>query len=146
MIRILVVLGLAYALFSFVGDLRASSQWLTDYDQAIAMSKETGKPIFANFTGSDWCIWCKRLQNEVFSKADFKNFANEKLVLLELDFPRKQQSAELQKQNKALAQKYGIEGFPTILILNEKGSVVAKTGYRRGGAGPYVDHLRSIIK
>ncbi len=71
--------------------------------------------VLLDFTGSDWCGWCIKLQKETFSKPEFQKFAAESLVLVELDFPRgKEQSEELKKQNQELAEKFGIQGFPTL--------------------------------
>ena len=68
------------------------------------------------FTGSDWCGWCIRLQKEVFYKPEFIEWANDNVVLVDIDFPRNKskQSAELQQQNNLLQQQFGIQGYPTI--------------------------------
>ena len=93
--------------------------WHTDLLKANEVSKATNKPIFAFFTGSDWCGWCKRMQSNVFSKPDFIKWANENVVLLELDFPRnKSLSPELQAQNNNLKQQFQVQGFPTIWMFN----------------------------
>jgi len=102
--------------------------------------------MLLDFTGSDWCGWCIKLKKEVFTKAAFKKYADAELVLVELDFPRnKPQSQEIKEQNEALAKKYGIRGFPTIVLLSPEGELVGKTGYRRGGAEAYVKHLEELI-
>ena len=122
-------------------------EWLTDFEKAKEMAAEKNRPILADFSGSDWCGWCIKLKKEVFSKKEFKEFAEKELVLLLVDFPRnKEQSAEVKKQNKRLAQKYGIRGFPTILLLDSDGKVIERTGYKRGGAEKYVEHLKDLLK
>lgn len=122
------------------------SGWMTDFEAAQAKAKAEGKPMLVDFTGSDWCGWCIKLDKEVFSKAAFKEYASENLILVEIDFPRgKKQSAELKAQNEALAEKYGIRGFPTILLMDSTGEVIEKTGYRRGGPEKYVEHLKGIL-
>ena len=71
-------------------DYRAHADgWLVDINKAYEISKKTGKPIMANFTGSDWCGWCVKLKNEVFDKPAFKEWAAKTVVLVELDFPRR---------------------------------------------------------
>ena len=93
--------------------------WYTDVMKANEVSKATNKPIFAFFTGSDWCGWCKKLQADVFSKAEFIQWAKKNVVLLELDFPRgKTLSPELQQQNNSLQQTFQVRGYPTIWIFN----------------------------
>ncbi|MFO7660396.1 MAG: thioredoxin family protein [Candidatus Cloacimonadaceae bacterium] len=124
-----------------------SGEWITDYQQALAAASAAGKPVLVNFTGSDWCIWCKRLMNEVFTKDEFINYAKENLILLKLDFPRSlPQTPEEKQQNEELAKKFQIQGFPTILVLDKDGKEKARTGYQQGGAENYVQHLQDLIK
>ena len=124
-----------------------SPVWLTRFEDAQKTAEKEKKAILVNFTGSDWCPWCVRLHNEVLKQQPFLDFAEKNLVLLIVDFPRrKPQTKEQKQENQALAEKYGIRGFPTILLLNPDGSVIARTGYRRGGAESYVQHLNTILK
>lgn len=93
-------------------------EWYTDLVKAYEKSKATNKPIFGFFTGSDWCGWCHKLQNDVFSKPAFVKWAKDKVILLELDFPRRKQlSPELAQQNNSLQQAFQVQGFPTIWIF-----------------------------
>ncbi len=125
---------------------KSELNWLTNLEEAQKISQEKRIPIFVDFTGSDWCGWCFKLRDEVFSKEEFIQYAKENLVLLELDFPRKtKQSNETKAYNNNLAQKYGIRGFPTILLLNSDGEVIAKTGFQHGGAENYVSHLKELL-
>lgn len=92
--------------------------WLNKVEKAHLQSQSTGKPIFAFFTGSDWCGWCHKLQREVFAKPAFKEWANEKVVLLELDFPaRKVLPDSLVSQNASLKNFFQVQGFPTIWLF-----------------------------
>jgi protein disulfide-isomerase len=96
-----------------------SLTWVSDINRAYELSKATSKPIFAFFTGSDWCGWCHKLQREVFAKPEFEKWAHDNVVLLELDFPRRKQlSPELVGQNQSLQQFFGVTGFPTIWMFN----------------------------
>ena len=120
--------------------------WLTDFDEAKVRALEENKPILIDFTGSDWCGWCVKLEEEVFSQKDFLKFASDSLILVEIDFPQKKvQSEELKVQNKALAEKYSISGFPTVLLLSPEAELIAKTGYLSGGSKAYVSHIQSIL-
>ena len=120
--------------------------WTTDLGKAIETAKAENKAVLVNFTGSDWCKWCFKLSDEVFSQDDFKEYADENLILVKLDFPRSiSQSSETKTYNQSLAQKYGVQGFPTIIIFNSQGKPVAKTGYRAGGAANYVSHIQSFL-
>jgi len=120
--------------------------WENNLEQAIAQAKKENKAVLVNFTGSDWCIWCKRLSSEVFQQKVFKEYADKSLVLVMLDFPRdKQQTPETKNYNNGLAMKYGIQGFPTILLFNNQGKLVAQTGYQPGGPEKYIEHIKSYL-
>jgi protein disulfide-isomerase len=93
--------------------------WLVNIEEAYALSKKSGKPIMANFTGSDWCGWCKRLTANVFSKEEFRQWADKNVILLELDFPRRKQiPQEIQAQNASLQQAFQVSGYPTVWVFN----------------------------
>ena len=132
--------------FGLAAAVQADTDWGTDFEEAKAQAKESGKPILVNFTGSDWCGWCIKLHKEVFSKDAFKSYAKDNLILFEADFPRSKKLDEAVKlQNEKLAEKHEIRGFPTVLLLDAEGEVLAKTGYQRGGAKKYVEHLKELI-
>ncbi len=93
--------------------------WLVKMEEAYQLSKKTKKPIMANFTGSDWCGWCKRLTASVFSQDEFKKWAQKNVVLLELDFPRgKQIPDEIRGQNYSLQQAFKVSGYPTVWVFD----------------------------
>ncbi|MEZ5977936.1 MAG: thioredoxin family protein [Planctomycetota bacterium] len=121
--------------------------WVADYDEAMRIAKESGKDVLVDFTGSDWCIWCKRLDGEVFSQEYFKTEAPKDYVLCALDFPNDpaiQAKVPNPERNAEIRDKFEIRGYPTILVLTNEGEVVAETGYREGGPNSYVEHLRDI--
>lgn len=127
--------------------ISADASWLTDFEEAKKLAADKNIPILADFSGSDWCGWCIKLDQEVFSKNEFKKYAESNLVLFLADFPaRKKLPDEVAEQNKALAQKYGIRGYPTVLLLNKDGKVLARTGYQAGGPEAYVQHIKNLVK
>ena len=124
-----------------------SGKWLDDFTAAKAAAKKEGKPILANFTGSDWCPWCIKLEKEIFSQKAFRDYAGTNLVLFIADFPRqKRLPAKVQKQNERLQTEYKIEGFPTVLLLDADGKVLGQTGYQQGGAEPFVANLKTLLE
>ncbi len=114
--------------------------WLTDYEEALRVAAEEGKPVLMNFTGSDWCPPCKMLKRDVFSTGDFARYASDELVLLELDFPMQtQQPAELARQNQSLQEKFSVEAFPTLILLDSAGKETRRTvGYMEGGPKAFI--------
>ena len=126
--------------------LSAADGWLTDLDEGIKVAKAEKKAILVDFTGSDWCGWCIRLKKEVFDQKEFAA-ATKDFVLVELDYPqKKKQPAEEKAKNKALAEKFAIEGFPTIMLLDAEGVPFAQTGYQDGGPVKYLAHLAELLK
>lgn len=118
--------------------------WQTKVQDAIELSKETGKPIFAFFTGKEWCSWCKKLDRQVLSQDAFITFAKENLILLELDFPRGRR--DLPKDQLILAQKFRIQGYPTVILMDAETNLLGQTGYEAMSPEQYVNHIQTFIK
>ncbi len=112
-----------------------AASWTDDYASALAKAKKEHKLLLLNFTGSDWCPWCKKIDAEVFETKQFEDFATDRLVLVTLDFPREHElNKAVADQNAALQAKFGVRGFPTIVVLNPNEKVVLKQeGYKEGG-------------
>jgi protein disulfide-isomerase len=142
---------LPLALFLSIGlalSVQADPSWQTDYKKAQEEAKTNNKLLLVDFTGSDWCGYCIRLNREILSKPKFKDYANKNLILVEIDFPRaKEQSANLREQNQKLAQEYRIEGFPTIVVLNGEGRKVWRyDGYFPDGPEAFIAELEKLRK
>lgn len=138
------------ALFSLNG-LQAQSTatqelWLTQIKEAQTLAQADDKPIVLVFSGSDWCRPCMNMKRNVFDKEIFTSYASENVVLLEIDFPRRRQnllSAEQQRHNQALAQKYNIRYFPTMVVVDANGKELDRIGYQSSmGAGEYVKFIK----
>jgi thioredoxin-related protein len=125
----------------------AEDGWFTDFETAKKKAAELKKPLLVDFSGSDWCGWCIKLDKEVFDKEEFKSYAKDNLILVLADFPSgKEQTDELKKHNRELMAKYKVQGFPTVLLLDSEGKELARTGYKKGGAKEYVEHLKELLK
>ena len=125
----------------------AKPGWLTSYEQAQKEAQANHKLLLMDFTGSDWCGWCIMLDKEVFSKPEFKEYASKNLVLLELDFPKsKQMPPETAAQNERLMMKFGIQGFPTVVIFDSEGKPLGALGYEQGGPQAFIARLEKLRK
>ncbi len=122
--------------------------WYTNYDEAVKAAKASSKPLLLLFTGSDWCTWCKKLDKEVFASPEFANAAADKFIFVMVDFPvNKSLPDNITKQNKELQKKYGIAGYPTVVLLDPTHQKqIATTGYKPGGGAEYAKHLLSLIQ
>lgn len=129
--------------FAFAG----GEGWISDFAAAKKEAADSKKDLLIDFTGSDWCGWCIKLNKEVFSHEPFKVGVKDKFVLVELDYPRDKSklTEETIKQNEELGKKYEIAGYPTILLCDASGKPYAATGYQEGGPEKYVTHLDELI-
>jgi thioredoxin-related protein len=105
------------------------AKWLTKMDKAKEEAKATGLPILVLFTGTTWCPYCIKLEKEVFAEKEFKDFANQNLVLLILDFPAGGKGG---RKEEELQKEFGVKGFPTYFLVNAAGDKLAKGGYNNG--------------
>lgn len=144
--KILLITLLSLAVSANLYSEDANSGWSTDFEAAKKTAAGKKLPVLADFSGSDWCGWCLKLDSEVFSKKEFKEFAKDNLVLFVADFPRAlKQDEKTRKQNAELMKKYEVEGFPTVLLMDAEGKVFARTGYKPGGASAYIQYLKKMI-
>ena len=121
--------------------------WTSDFAAAKAKAKAEKKSLLVDFTGSDWCVWCKssmpRFSTRIFSKPK----RPKQFVLVELDYPHaKKLPDEVEAQNKKLAKDYKIHGYPTVLLLDAEGQLIAHTGYQPGGPEKYMAQLGDFSK
>ena len=123
----------------------AKTTWLTNFETAQARARSEKKLLLINFTGSDWCPPCIMLERQVFSQPEFKEYAAQHLILLEVDFPRRKELSEEQKAaNAKLAEQYGIYAFPTVVVLDSNGKALGQLGYMRGGPKTFIAALEKL--
>jgi len=109
--------------------------WFVDAEKATQAAEASKRPVLMLFTGSDWCGYCINLEDNVLSKSTWESFAKENLVLLKVDFPRRKKLSKSQsRENSELQKKYGIRGFPTLVLVDASGKKINQFGY--GGQSP----------
>lgn len=135
------------AILALHGSVLAGGEgWSSDYEASKKLAAETKKDLLIDFTGSDWCGWCIKLNDEVFKHEPFKAGVKDSFVLVELDYPndKSKLSEATIKQNEELGKKYSVQGYPTILLCDSEGKPYASTGYQPGGPEKYVEHLNEL--
>ena len=139
---------LAVLLTSLAGTSIAAREalWTTDVEEAGTTARSDHKDIFLFFTGSDWCAPCILLEKEVLHTREFEDYAEERLVLVVLDFPLDEElmSPEQAAHNEQWRKHFGVGGYPTVLMADASLTPYARTGYRSGGPGPYIEHLEAL--
>ncbi len=140
--KIVVCLLAGMALFQAAAE---ELKWMTDLPKAEAKAKSENKLVIMDFTGSDWCPWCIKLDKEVFSTPEFIKYADKNLVPVQVDFPNhKQQPEALKQANQELQKKYKIEGYPTVVVLDSNGKKLGELGYEPGGPKPFIERLEKL--
>jgi thioredoxin-related protein len=143
--RKLIILGLLF--FFTITSLKAQ-EWLTDFEQAKEIANEKDQNIILVFQGSDWCAPCIKLDREIWSTNEFKMYAKDHFVMLQADFPRKKKNkleTPQQHKNNLLAEKYNKQGFfPHVVVLNKKGAILGRTGYKKVSPSAYIKILNSF--
>nr|WP_321355756.1 thioredoxin family protein [uncultured Draconibacterium sp.] len=141
--------SLTFLLTLIFSGIAFGQNWQTDFQQSLQTAKAEDKPIILVFSGSDWCAPCMKLENEIWSSDEFKNYSAEHFVLYKADFPRKkknQPDSEQVKANKELAEKYNNKGFfPLVVVLDENGKVLGETGYKKLSPDEYIKHLETFV-
>lgn len=145
------VLGLLISTSSFSQE---KLTWHTDVNKAFDLAIKENKKVMLFFTGSDWCGWCIKLQNEVFRTSDFVKWSDD-VVLVELDFPRRTpQDETIKAQNRQLQGIFKVRGYPAVHFVKPEKmpdgkmnlNSLGKTGYVRGGAKKWLAVANSIVK
>jgi thioredoxin-related protein len=139
-------------ILGLVAAIRASgAEWRHGAEQgtvaaAADQAKRERKVVMFNFTGSDWCSWCMKLRQEVFSQPEFESFARDHLVLMEVDFPKRiVQSDALKAANQEAARRMGVKGYPTLVFFSAEGKLIGRLGYETGGADAFVQRVTKLI-
>ncbi len=147
--KILFAVAVGLVLFFVARSLRETvderSGWSDNPPEALARARRENKRLLMDFTGSDWCAGCVKLDKEVFATPEFKSYAAKNLVLLEVDFPRRKYlPPETLKQNEVLRDQYRVEGYPTEIVLGAEGKVVGVVEYTEGGPQAFISALEKL--
>jgi len=142
---------LSLAAILLLGCVRASAdegRWLTNYTDALDQAKSNHKNVLLDFTGSDWCPWCIKMDHEVLDTPPFKDYASQNLILMLVDFPQsKQLPQNVQDQNDKLQKQYDVQGFPTFILIDKNGKVLGQqVGYLDGGPSAFIAKLGGMTK
>jgi protein disulfide-isomerase len=117
----------------------AAEPWHTSYESALAAATDSGRPVLTVFTGSDWCVHCRHLEENVFHTATFRDWARNRVVLLMIDLPQQGISQQERQERSQVCIKYGVRTFPSVLLIAPDGSkITAQNGYKGQTAATWV--------
>ena len=125
-------------------------KWENSYSKAQKKAKNEQKELLVFFTGSDWCSPCKMLVEDFFESAEFKEIADENLVLYEADFPRDKEliTSAQRDVNEKLSAKFNVNSFPTVIVFDRSGKEIArrKSYNLMRDTSYYFEFISNIIK
>ena len=140
-----IIFGFAFFFTTFIS---FSQNWITSINDAKEIASKENKKIVLVFQGSDWCAPCIKLDKEIWSTQEFKNYADKNFVMLKADFPRKKKNKLTEKEKKSnqqLMEKYNTRGyFPFVAVLDKNGNVLGNTGYKKATPKEYISLLASF--
>lgn len=118
--------------------------WNRDFGQSQLQASEKDLPMVIWFTGSDWCVWCQKLEAELFTEAAFRGAAGKEFIPVILDFPhRTSQPLGAERQNRLLQRRFSVESFPTVIWLCPRTGVeLHRHGYLKIGSDEYLQALQ----
>ena len=123
----------------------AGDVWTDDIEGAFKAAADSGKPVFIDFTGSDWCGWCKLADENIFSTPAWADFADE-VICLKVDFPRSgRPDATTMKKREQLAKAFGVEGFPTLVLATADHRELAQFSAGHKGAKEFIEEVRKAL-
>ena len=130
------------------GAQASQALWRMDLPGALSQARSENKLVLLDFTGSDWCPWCIKFDQDILSTSQFAGYANAKLILVKLDFPRSTpQSDDLKRANAELQSRFRVDGFPTYVLLNANGNELGRqVGYLEGGPNAFISELEGFSK
>ena len=138
--------SVALALGLMIRPVAASEGWLTDYDAALSVATESGRPVLTIFTGSDWCPHCKTLEDNVLATETFLSWASDNVVLLMIDLPQQGISPAVRSARSQVCIKYGVRTFPSALLIGPDGQkITIKKGYHGQSAATWVSEMASHV-
>ncbi len=110
----------AFAGAAAASDSKTKTEWRTDFPAALADAAKQNKTVLLRFTAT-WCGPCRVMDARVWPDPAVQAELAEKYISVKSDID--------EKANQLLAQKYGVRGVPTLLLLDSTGMEIARSGF-----------------
>jgi protein disulfide-isomerase len=124
----------------------AASAWTEDIEGAFKTAAAAKKPVFINFTGSDWCYWCKIADKNIFQSKEWAAFSK-KVVCLKVDFPRHgAPDVMTMKKRRDFAEKFSVRGYPTFVLVDAEKKESARFMAGKKDAATFIGEVEAALK
>jgi len=144
--------GLALFALALASYCRADSDfpqsvWHEDYSEAEATARESDKVLLLFFTGSDWCIWCQKLEREAFRETALSGSLASDAVPLRIDFPQSRAlPPKRQRANAILKEAWNVDAVPSVILYDPVSKKeLWRHGYVQLSADDYIDRIRRAV-
>ncbi len=125
-------------------------KWTMDFDAAVELAAKKKLPMMLNFTGSDWCGWCKLMDKGVFAQDEWKKYATKNVLLVTLDFPKDKNIVpeKYVSRNNELKEQFGVRGYPTYVVLDSDGkSKIGQLGAGRDKTpASFIEEFKGVVR
>ena len=101
--------------------------WLS-FQEAIDAASVSGRTILVDVY-APWCPWCAKLQSEVYTRADIREYLNEHFEIARLNIEESEDVIEFKGYSLTsaeLAAGLGAEATPTTVFLSAKGEYITR--------------------
>jgi protein disulfide-isomerase len=124
----------------------SKAAWTENIEDAFKRSAETGKPVFINFTGSDWCPWCILADKHIFTRPEWIEFAP-KMICLKVDFPKSNRpSKAVMSERHRLAKEFKVRGYPTFVLVSPERKEMTRFVAGRKSAAEFIAEVKKAVK
>jgi len=122
----------------------AGSDSTRGLDALTARAKTEGKDkVVVLLTGTDWCPYCVELERNVIQTSEWQSFASSEVVFESYEYPATGRPKSGVRGE--MLERFDIEGFPTIVVLDANGKVLGEeAGYGGDSPGEVMDWIRTL--
>jgi protein disulfide-isomerase len=106
-------------------------EWVKNYPQALKIARRLHRPLVLNFAGADAGEATQKIRREIWETADFRTYAAQKLVLVDMEFPPLDELVAARErgdptllEKMTLAAAYGIAQLPATIIVRPDGEPI----------------------
>jgi thioredoxin-related protein len=97
-------------------------EMITDWNEAKELAQKENKQILIILTGSEWCAPCKKMDKSVIENSEFKEYAEQNLIIFLIDLPSVIDiNSKVNQDYKRFEKKYETKALPSLTLADKNG-------------------------